>query len=492
MMRLPYGIVLVCLALVATACGGSSATAGVSGPQRTTLFEAFVAESPTGEEATTDWIGDPLAPGLGNGGYNVERYEISTEWFPQERQFQTTVLITAQPFKDLREINLDFVGSIIRSVTVDGLAADHARDDAELVIIPSGALATGEPFEIEIEYLTDPEMASGRSVLANGTVGWIATSDEVWYTRNAPDGMHYWLPSNNHPSDRARFVTEITVPDGWAAVASGKLGSEQRGIEKTTTRWATTGEIPPHAMTLAVGPFAVVEDTRGSAASGIQLRHFLPPKMADKIPAVLHRADDMILFLEQRFGRFPDDAWGVVVVADGAPSKAGNGWTIMTESQINADDAELRMMRDLATHYFGHSVGIDGWSDVWLSEAIPTYMQWLWLQGSVGRAGLDVTIAAARAKVNNAAWPAPDEPRSGNVYVGSGPLRGALFLHALSLKIGTSEFFDVLAQAHDQYQGQALSTAQFIALSKDVSGVSIASFADAWFHRDPLPGFPDG
>jgi hypothetical protein len=217
----------------------------------------------------------------------------------------------------------------------------------------------------------------------------------------------------------------------------------------------------------------------------------LPPDLAEDMPAVLHKADDMILFLEQRLGRFPYDAWGVAVVADSAAAKPANSWTMLTRTELEADDVELRMMRDLASHYFGHAVGIESWSDIWISEAIPTYMQWLWLQGSVGRSGLDVTIAAARAKVNNAAWPAPNEPRPGDVYIGSGPLRGALFLHALSLRIGQSDFFDVISTAYRDYEGAAMSTKDFILLVEDVTGERIRAFVDAWFNRDPLPGFPD-
>jgi aminopeptidase N len=295
---------------------------------------------------------------------------------------------------------------------------------------------------------------------------------------------------NDHPSDPAVFATNITVPDGLTAAASGRFKRTIAGDGEHTSQWQTSAEIPPHAMTVLVGNFDLVEDVAGSDATGVQLRHMLPLDMKGEMPPVLHRVDDMILFLEQRLGPFPYDAWGVAVVADAAPTKPANSWTIMSRADLEASDVELRMMRDLASHYFGQAVGMSSWSDIWIGEAISTYLQWLWLQGIVGRTGLDVTIAAARARVNNAGWPAPDEPRFGDVYVGSGPLRGALFLHALSLKVGQSDFFEVLSTAYREYSGGPMSTADFFDVIEQVTGERIRAFADAWFNRDPLPGFP--
>jgi aminopeptidase N len=485
-------VAMVAFALVATACSGSTEVAvDVRSPQMTTIVEAFLEDDTTGQLATIDSMGDPLAPGLGNGGYDVASYDLAIEWIPEDRLFASEVLITATAGEDLSELHLDFDGSIVRGVTVDGATAEYLRDEAEIIITPATPIAVDTEFQVTVEYLTDPVGASARSELTNGQVGWIETSDPAWYARSAPDGAHLWVPSNDHPSDAAVFATQLTVPDGTVAVASGAFGREQRGIGRMTTRWETSAPIPTHAMTVILGDFVVVEDARGSDASGVDIRHLLPPDLASDMPAVLHKADDMILFLEQRLGRFPYDAWGVAVVSDSAAAKPANSWTIMSRADLDADDVELRMMRDLASHYFGHAVGIESWSDIWISEAIPTYVQWLWLQGSVGRSGLDVTIAAARAKVNNAAWPAPDEPRLGDVYVGSGALHGALFLHALSLRIGQSDFFEVISTAYREYAGAAMSTEDFMRLTEEVTGDKIRAFADAWFHRDPLPGFPD-
>ena len=486
---------IVVFALAASACGSDAEASqgAVRGPQRTTLIEEFIEPPPIAEDATVDHAGDPLAPGLGNGGYDVAQYDLNLAWDPELREIDATATLTAAALSDLEVLHLDFIGSFVRSVAVDGAEAQFERDGAELIVTPAAPIGVGADFEIVVEYVTSVFAASGRSELARGDVGWIETSDGIWYTRSAPDGAHYWFPGNDHPSDPASFVTEITVPLETIAIASGDARTAAHNLETIEWRWSTSDEIPTHAMTVAIAPtgLELVNDLEASNNAGIEIRHLLPADLAAKPPIVLSLVDEMILFLEQRFGRFPYDSWGVAVVTDAAPARPSNSWTIMTRADLESDDAALRLMNDLANHYFGQSVGIGEWSDIWLTAAIPLYMQWLWLQGSVGRSGLDVTLAAARAKVNNAGWPPPDAPLAGDIYVGSTSVHGALFLHALSIKMGDSQFFDLLAQSYGEHRSGTLTTAEFLARGSDIAGERLEPFASAWFHRDPLPGFPD-
>lgn len=485
------GAVLVLSMIAASCSGGTEVAVEARSPQRTTIVDPVAAaeEQPV-VDAAPDSAGDALAPGLGNAGYDVDTYELLLDWRPEDQILESEVSIRARAEAPLSEIYFDFEGSTVTGVLVDGRPADYSRKSGKLVVTLPTELEVGDEVELEVSYLTRPERAAGRSDLANGRVGWIATSDPAWYVRSAPDGAHWMLPVNDHPSDSAQIRANLTTHGGAGAV----VGARTRNLpaeEHVTSRWESLRPIPPHSLTLILGDFDLVVDQEGTDATGVQLRHMLPRNMKGKLPATLGRVDDMIAFLEQRLGPFPYDAWGVAIVEDGAPSRPAHSWSIMSREEFESADVEPRMMRDLAMQYFGHDVGIESWSDVWLSEAIPTYMHWLWLQGLVGRSGLDITIAAARAKVNNSGWPAPGEPRPGDVYVGSGALRGALFLHALSLRIGQSRFFDVLSTAYREHSGGVISTEAFIQIAEEVSGEKLRAFADAWFYRDPLPGFPD-
>ncbi len=148
-------------------------------------------------------------------------------------------------------------------------------------------------------------------------------------------------------------------------------------------------------------------------------------------------------------------------------------------------------MSDLARHWFGDSVSPQTWSEVWLSTAIPTYAGWLWVEERRGPQVADLVARTARTAVERSAWPPPDRPEAGDLYVDSVFIHGAAYLHALRLKIGDGAFFDVLAEYYGDHAGGTASTRDFVVLANRAGDRPLGYFTDAWLHGDDLPGFPD-
>ncbi len=69
-------------------------------------------------------VGDPYFPHLGNGGYDVEHYTLDLTWRADEGMLDGVVTIEAGATQDLSRFNLDLAGMDVRSVTVDGEAAE--------------------------------------------------------------------------------------------------------------------------------------------------------------------------------------------------------------------------------------------------------------------------------------------------------------------------------------------------------------------------------
>src|SRR4051794_2332646 len=81
-------------------------------------------------------IGDPLFPGLGNGGYDVGHYTLDLRYPTAEPQ-QTVhgfAVIRARATQDLSSFNLDFAGESVGPVRVGGRRADSVWQDGELVV----------------------------------------------------------------------------------------------------------------------------------------------------------------------------------------------------------------------------------------------------------------------------------------------------------------------------------------------------------------------
>src|SRR3954454_3406978 len=91
-------------------------------------------------------LGDRLFPQLGNGGYDVQHYDLDLRYATSAptQPLDGTVTIVAKATQALSRFDLDFAGESVGSVTVNGKPATWTRDDEELVITPRGALPAGK------------------------------------------------------------------------------------------------------------------------------------------------------------------------------------------------------------------------------------------------------------------------------------------------------------------------------------------------------------
>src|SRR5690606_35793678 len=134
----------------------------------------------------------------------------------------TTIELT--PTVDLDTFNLDLVGLDVSAVTVDGEQAPITRAGRELTIDPVPVLAAGEPVDVVVVYRGVPEALSlGSDVFG---AGWQTDGREA-YVVSEPAGAATWFPANDHPTDKALFTFEITVPADLTAVANGVLVEER-------------------------------------------------------------------------------------------------------------------------------------------------------------------------------------------------------------------------------------------------------------------------
>src|SRR3954453_12875517 len=83
-------------------------------------------------------IGDRLFPTLGNGGYDVQHYDLDLRYATSAptQGIDGTVTLLARATQSLSRLNLDFAGDSVGSVSVNGLPARYTRDGEDLVITP--------------------------------------------------------------------------------------------------------------------------------------------------------------------------------------------------------------------------------------------------------------------------------------------------------------------------------------------------------------------
>lgn len=428
-------------------------------------------------------IGDGYFPRYGNGGYDVSGYRLKVRYDPASDQLTGTATVTATARQSLSRFNLDLAGLTVAKVTVDGAAAAHSRDGAELVITPKQGLPRERSFTTEISYAGVPAPATSADL---GTGGFLATGDGA-IALGQPESASTWFPVNDHPADKATYDIEVTVPQGLAALSNGVPGKRSTAGGWTTWRWTEQAPMASYLVTLVIGDYRVTETTHAGKPMVTAIAAGLPTDG----PAArsIARTGEIADFLATRFGPYPFASYGGIAVADERIRYA-----LETQSRPVYGPAFFAggpnhgvVTHELAHQWFGDSVSISRWSDIWLNEGFASYAEWLWEEHDGGRSvqsNFDVQYA-------DTDWSEPTlDPGRTGIFGRAVYKRGALVLHALRRTVGDEVFFRLLRTwAAEKRNGNA-TTAEFIAAAERVSGRSLRPIFDAWLSGTSAPPRP--
>jgi aminopeptidase N len=122
--------------------------------------------------------GDPYFPLQGNGGYDVNHYNLDLRYDPATGRLSGTVTIIATATEALTRFDLDLRRQLtVSAVTVNGAAAPYAQPAdlvQELVITPAQPFAAGGGFTVAVSYAGVPPVITDPD---NSIEGMIPTAD---------------------------------------------------------------------------------------------------------------------------------------------------------------------------------------------------------------------------------------------------------------------------------------------------------------------------
>ncbi|HML21585.1 MAG TPA: M1 family metallopeptidase [Aggregatilinea sp.] len=342
-----------------------------------------------GPDPDRSGLGDSYYPALGNSGYDALHYTIDLSTELQGNDLAGTVTMDAQATEDLDSFNLDFQGFTIESLLLDGEPVDYERDGTELVIHPAEPLAAGEDFTLTTTYAGEAETVTSDAIPV--ALGWQNFGDGV-LVASEPSGAQGWYPVNNHPLDKATYTFRITVPNPYVVAANGLLTEQiDNGDDTTTYVWETEYPVASYLVTVGIDQFAVQEQ---EGPNGLPIRNYFPVDLADQGAQAFARTPDMIAFYESIFGPYPFEAYGVYV-ADTSLDFAleTQTLTLFARSWVTSGDVDEAAAHELAHQWFGDSVSLAKWEDIWLNEGFATYASWLWGEHIAGKPAMDNIVA---------------------------------------------------------------------------------------------------
>ncbi|GAB2833288.1 M1 family metallopeptidase [Actinocorallia aurea] len=428
--------------------------------------------------------GDPYFPDNGNGGYDVQDYDLSFAYEPATGAITATARIRAKATQNLSSFDLDFLGPLeIDSVKVDG-PARWAREGAqELVVTPRKGIVKGRTFVVTVAYHGVPQRIDDETL---GTSGWIATDDGVT-ALNQPFGAATYYPVNDTPQDKATYSVTVTAPSDLTALANGEKTREKTSQGKTTVTWRMRQPMASELAMLTIGKYNVTEGkTEAGIASVTAVDTALDTGQGAAFFATTNTVTD---WMARTWGRYPFGSTGGIV------DRVGVGYALETQSRSVYDigtpgrlPSTGTIAHELAHQWFGDSVTPALWKDIWLNEGWATYNEWLYTESTGGRTAQAAFDAAYARAATNPSWQTVmDDPGRDGIYDWSSYTRGAMTLHVLRKAVGDANFFKLGRTWVARYEDGVVSTADFQALAERISGQDLDALFTAWVST---PGKP--
>ncbi|GAA3245353.1 hypothetical protein GCM10020256_72100 [Streptomyces thermocoprophilus] len=312
--------------------------------------------------------------------------------------------------------------------------------------------------------------------------GWIPTDDGA-FVAGEPQGAMTWFPANNHPLDKASYDFTLTVPAGRTAVANGVLLGSRTAHGRTTFRWRQSEPMAAYLATATIGTFQVKQYT---TRSGIKVYDAVDPREANAAAPVLGKLPSVLEWESRLFGPYPWRAAGSIV--DHAPDV---GYALETQTRPVYDSAPdlATLVHESAHQWFGDSVSLTTWKDIWLNEGFATYAEWLYAEQHGGRSAQAAFDELYALPADDELWEFPPaDPGSGaNIFGTPVYARGAMTLHQLRRAVGDRAFLRILRAWADAHRHGHGTTAQFERLAERISGRQLDTLFRTWLHT---PGKP--
>jgi aminopeptidase N len=441
-------------------------------------------------------IGDPYFPMEGNGGYDVQHYDVGFSYDPATRRIDGTAYVTAVATQDLSRFDLDLRRLDVGRVTVDGHDAAFTHDGDELVITPPNGLARKARFTVAVTYGGVPQTIDGPTIVFGSPYGFVHTDDGA-FMGDEPDAASTWFPANDHPSDKATFTFRVTVPKTLSAIANGRLVSTSVQGGKATFVW---DEALPMASYLATADIGTWTYRTGRTPGGISETVAVDPKLNGRDPA---HPDALRYFYDttaeatdlwsRTFGPYAFDSTGAI--ADLA-LHGGRAIGFSLETQTRPLYSDMRspttIAHEIAHQWFGDALTVRSWDNIWLNEGFATYAQWLWNEKHGGATVHDQAHAVHEAHPAGDPWwnvviAAPGRARMFDNRVYSG---GGMVLELLREKIGGSAFSTLLRTWYAQHRYGTVTTADFTALAGRIARQDLGPFFRTWLYSPGRPAAP--
>jgi aminopeptidase N len=375
-------------------------------------------------------------------------------------------------------------GMTVDAVRMDGRELRWRHEDDQLLIDLPESPAPMERIQVEVAYHGVP--ADGLHIGPN------KHGDRSFFSDDWPNKARNWLPTVDHPYDKATSEMRVTAPDHYQVVSNGLLVEEtDLGDGRRVTHWRQSVPIATWLYVLGVAEFAVqyVDQFDGKSIQTWVYREDRDAGFHDfAVPT-----KQVLAFYSDRIGPYAyEKLANVQSNSAGGGMEAASAIFYSDRSVTGNRDRrwQLVIVHEIAHQWFGNAVTESDWDDVWLSEGFATYFTLLFREHAVGRDDFVAGLQEARDRVFDFYADRVDyrivHDNLDDMSQVTTPMqyqKGAWVLHMLRELVGADAFWAGVRAYYAQHLNGNATTADFRRCMEEASGQDLEWFFRQWLYQ---------
>jgi aminopeptidase N len=427
--------------------------------------------------------------------YDAKHYRLELTFDLDAKTFWGTNTITLTPLKnEFYTCVLDAVDLTVDSVqNPDGTELEFEQAEGKLIVRFPEAHDYGEEVLFTVAYhARDPEQ---------GLFFDDKTEDhpQMVTTVSWPENARYWLPCYDYPNDRVTHEFIITVKDPLKVLGNGRLVRVIENEEKGTKTYHWSQALPhsTYLFLLAIGPYAVVEDSLGS----LPVNYWVYEDGVEDAKRVFRKTPYMIEYFNKTFGyEYPWAKYDQVISPRFGGGAENTSATLLGQGVVQDEKAEKdyswekTIAHEVAHQWWGDLITLRSWEHTWLNESFGTYSDYLYTRYDKGK---DEGAYELLQKKNSYLREAHNDymrpivfdryERAQQNFDSHTYPKGAVVLHMLRFILGDEAFFRTLEHFLHKHEFEAVDTHDFMKVVKEATGQNMDWFFEQYIFA---PGHP--